>query len=170
MALSKIAEGLEIVDEQQDRGVAAIDDTDATLADRLARYDDELPCDPDAAATVVQTHTAGTSVGDSARAVGIEPITAAKTLHLLGIDGVNPLGPNAREIVRDWLVGGLSRSTARTLTGASDREFALAAFVESHEPIEGAIEAVEGAFAAGECATVQRDLLADTMTDAGDLR
>ena len=170
MPLSDIAEGLEITTRQRNRGVATVDDTDATLSERLSAYESDLPCDPVAAATVIETHTAGNSVGDSAQAAGVEPVIAAKALHLLGVSGINPLGPMSREIVRDWLAGGIARSEAVALTGGNETEFALAAFIETHDPIDGATAAIEGAFEGGERSTQKRDLLADTMTDAGEFQ
>jgi hypothetical protein len=54
------------------------------------------------------------------------------------------------------------------LTGASDREFALAAFVATHDPVEGAAEAVESALSAsGDAMVEKRDALAATLPDGG---
>jgi hypothetical protein len=169
MGLADIAEGLEVTDEQRERGVAAVDATGEPLAARLEPYADALPCGPGEAATVVERYAAGASVGESARATGLPPVTGAKALHLLG-ESVAPLGPMGREVVRDWLDARVSRSEALTLTGASEREFALAAFVETHDPIPGAREALEGALAPDGDATVEkRDALGDAMSDLGDL-
>ncbi|WP_440006988.1 DUF7858 family protein [Halomicrococcus sp. SG-WS-1] len=170
MTLSDIAAGLEVTAEQRDRGVAAVDDTDGDLRERLVPFADDLPCDPTSAATVVESFTAGASVGDAGRDAGVAPVTAAKTLHLLGLDGVSPLGPTARDVVGDWLTADLSRSDAKALTGASETEFALAAFVETHDPLDGAVEAVEGALSpAGDATVRKRDELGETMSDVGDL-
>lgn len=164
MGLSDIAAGVEVTTEQRDRGVATVDDTDATLAERLAAHADALPCAADAAATVLEVYAGGESVGTAARVAGLAPITAAKTLHLLG-ESVSPLGPTGREIVRDWLGAELSRSEARELTGATDREFALAAYVETHDPLSDAEEAVAGVL------TPERgaDPLADARSDLPEL-
>ncbi|MFB6303752.1 MAG: hypothetical protein ABEH47_01190 [Haloferacaceae archaeon] len=167
MDLADIAAGVEVTAEQRDRGVAAVDRTGEGLVDRLADHADALPCTPEAAATVVRSHTAGTSVGESAREAGIAPVTAAKALHRCGVEGVSPLAPTAREVVRDWLAGELSRVEAVELTGADEAEFALAAYVESHDPDPGlvaAVESVEGDAVGG------RDPLAETMSDPTDLR
>lgn len=166
MGLSDIAAGVEVTTEQRDRGVATVDDTDASLAERLAADADALPCSADAAATVVEVYAEGKSVGTAARVADLAPITAAKTLHLLG-EAVSPLGPTGREIVRDWLVGDLPRSDARELAGATEREFALAAYVETHDAIAGAEEAVASVLTpdASGC-----DPLAETRSDVGDLR
>lgn len=170
MALSDIAAGLEVTTEQRDRGVATVDDTGRALHERLAEFADSLPCDPDAAVAVLESYTTGSSIGESARRAGVAPITAAKTLYLLGADGVSPLPPMGHEIIRDWLSADLSRSEARSLTGANETEFALATFIETHEPLDGAKEAVEGALALGGDATVRkRDALAETMSGVGDL-
>jgi len=163
MALSDLAAGLEVTAKQEDRGVASVDATDASVAERLAPFADELPCTAAEAATLVERYAIGGSVGESARAAGLAPVTGAKALHLLG-EPVTPLGPMGREVVRDWLEARLSRTEALDLAGASEREFALAAFVETHEPIEGAREATESALAPERTATVEkRDALGGTM-------
>lgn len=165
MALSDIAAGLEVTDEQRERGVASVDDTAVDLADRLSRFAAELPCEPAAAATLVESYTVGASVGDCARAADVPPATAAKTLHLLGVEGVSPLSPQGRRIVRDWLAGDLSRTAALELTGADRTEFAVAAYVESHDPLPDARAAVEGALEPSD----RGDALAEARSDVDDL-
>jgi hypothetical protein len=163
VSLDDIAAGLSVTTRQTERGVAVRDETDAPLAERLAGFADDLPCTPEATATVVERYAAGASVGDAARTAGVAPVTAAKALHLLGED-VSPLAPTGREVVRDWLDARLSRSEAKELTRADDDEFALAVYVETHEPIPGAEEALAGAL------RVDRgDPLADARSDLGDL-
>ncbi|PSQ27612.1 hypothetical protein BRD09_08390 [Halobacteriales archaeon SW_10_68_16] len=126
---------------ERDRGVATVDRTDASLAERLAAHEDALPC------------RAGTA-----------PVTAAKTLHLLG-ESVHPLGPTGREVVRDWLAGDLPRTEAVELARATETEFALAAYVETHDPLPAARDAVEDALAVrGEA-----DPLEEARPDAVDL-
>jgi hypothetical protein len=175
MALSDIADGLEVTTEQRDRGVAAVDatagdGTEADLRERLAEFADDLPCDPSSAVTILEGHTAGKSVGDTAHDAGVAPVTAAKTLHLLGCEGVSPLTPEAHRIIADWLSADLSRTEARDLTGANETEFALATFVETHDPIPGASELVEGAFALeGDAAVQKQDALGETYDSVGDL-
>ncbi|NHN60776.1 hypothetical protein [Halorussus rarus] len=173
MTLSDIADGLEVTTEQRDRGVASVDATaesPADLRERLAAFADDLPCDAASAAAVLEGHTAGRAVGDAAREAGVAPVTAAKTLHLLGCEGVSPLTPEARRILRDWLSADLSRTEARELAGASETEFALAAFVETHDPLPGASDVVEGAFAREEDAAVRkRDALSETMSGRDEL-
>ena len=159
MALSDIAAGVEVTTRQRDRGVAAVDETDAPLPKRLAPVADDLPCSAATAATLVETYAAGRSVGDAGRAAGIAPVTAAKTLHL-----VSPVGPKGRELVADWLAGELSRSDAIELAGVTERAFSLAVYVETHEPLPAARDAVEGALA-----TEERDPLGETMSDVGEL-
>ncbi len=169
--LSEIADGIELTERQRDRGIATVDETDKTLAEGLVEHADELPCQPATAATVVDTYTAGRSVGDVAREAGVTPMTAAKTLHLLGIEGLSPLAPRAREIVRDWQRGELSRTDAETLVQASETEFALAAFIEAHDPIDGVTELTGAALAEhGDAAVDKRDRLAETMSGVGELR
>jgi len=134
MTLSDIAAGIEVTAEQERRDVAAVDETGAVVVERLRPHAETLPCTPEAAATVVETHAAGTSVGESAREAGIAPVTAAKALHCCGVSGVTPLSPIARQVVRDWMAGELGRTEALELTGASEAEFALGTYIESHEP------------------------------------
>ncbi|NEU58410.1 hypothetical protein [Halorussus sp. MSC15.2] len=173
MPLSDIADGLEVTTEQRDRGVASVDATatsDADLRERLAEFADDLPCDAASAAVIVEGHTSGRSVGDSAHEAGVAPMTAAKTLHLLGCEGVSPLTTEAHRIIGDWLSADLSRTEARELSGANETEFALATFVETHDPIPGASDLVEGAFARdGDAAVAKRDALAGTMSGTGEL-
>ena len=170
MGLSDIAAGIEVVDEQRDSGVATVDRTADPLAERLAPYAEELPCSASDAATLVEAYAAGKSVGASARIAGIAPTDGAKALHLFG-ESVSPVGPMGREIVGDWLAGELSRTEAVELAGVSDQEFALAAYVETHDPIPGAMEAVEGALSLnGDGAVAKREALGDTMDGVGDLR
>ena len=170
MALSDIAAGIETTTKQRARGVPTVDGTENDLEDRLAAHADRLPCEPSAAAAVLEAYAAGTSVGAAARRAGVAPMTAAKTLHRCGEQGVSPLGPTARRIVRDWLAGELSRADAVSLTGAGEAEFALAAYVESHDPVPALVEAGEAALTPDRNASVtKREALAETMTDAADL-
>lgn len=164
VTLSDIAAGIEVVDEQRNRGIAAVDDTDAPLAERLEPCAGRLPCGAEAAATVVEAYVGGAAVGAAGHEAGVAPITAAKVLHLAGIDGVSPLAPESRRIVRDWLDGRLGRAEARALTGAGEAEFLLAAYVERTDPIPAAIDAVEPLRANERDAAVRkRDRLAATM-------
>lgn len=162
VTLSDIAAGLEVTAEQRDRGVATVDDTDRSLAERLAGVG-KLPCTPEAAAVLVEAYAGGASVGESAREAGVAPTTAAKTLHLLGED-VNPLAPTARRVVRDWLAGAVSRADALALTGADEAEFALAVYVETHDPLPDARDALAGALAVD-----RDDPLAETRSSVDDL-
>ncbi|WP_336001489.1 hypothetical protein [Halorientalis halophila] len=166
MGLSEIAAGVEVTTEQRDRGVATVDETGGSLAERLAEYADDLPCEPDVAATVAEVYAEGRSIGTAASVAGIAPTTAAKTLHLLG-EQVSPLGPTGREVVRDWVNAELARTEALELTGASERAFALAAYVETHEPIPGAREAVAATLSTG---LGGEQPLAEAMSDVTDLR
>ena len=56
MTLSEIAAGIETVTEQERRSVTAVDATERSLTERFAAADADLPCGPDVAATVVETH------------------------------------------------------------------------------------------------------------------
>jgi len=167
VSLEDIAAGIEVTHEQRERGVATVDD--AALVEVLQAYADDLPCSPERAATVVETYVAGASVGAAGREAGVVPVVAAKTLHLLGFEGVSPLGPAGREVVRDWVDGRLAHAEARELADAGERTFALAAFIETHDPIAGAAERVRSALAdRGDAAVRKRDRLSDTLTDLGD--
>jgi hypothetical protein len=168
MGLSEIVEDLEITAEQRDRGVATVDETRADLPERLAAVAEELPCDPDAAAALVDAYADGASVGGAGAAAGLPPITAAKTLHRCGVEGVCPLAPMAREIVGDWIAGECSRAEARELTGASESTFLLTVYVETHDPIPAAREAVEPVLGPGEDPVAIDDGLGDAMPDAGE--
>ena len=166
MGLDEIAAGVEVVDEQRADGVATVDRTDDPLADRLAPHAEELPCSPAEAAALVDAYAAGKRVGAAARVAGIAPTDGAKALHLFG-EAVSPVGPMGREVVADWLAGELPRTEAVELAGVSDREFALAAFVETHDPIDGAMEAVEGALSVDDLN--KREALGETMDGPGEL-
>jgi len=163
MGLADIAAGIEVTDRQRERGVAAVDDTDDSLAERLAPFADALPCGPEAAATVVDAYAGGRAVDDCGHVADVPPVTAAKTLHLLG-EQVSPVGPTGREVVNDWLDGRLSRSDAMALAGVGERTFALAAYVESTDPLPEARDAVEGALE-----TEDKDPLGEARSDVDEL-
>ena len=168
MGLADIAAGIEVTDEQRDRGVASVDRTAASLTDRLTAVTEALPCSGERAATLVEAYAAGKSVGDAGRAAGIAPTTAAKTLYLCG-EQVCPLTPRQRDIVEDWLDGRLPRSEARQLTGASEREFALATYVATHDPVAEAQEALEGALTEADATREKQAALGDSVDQPADL-
>ncbi|MFC6990004.1 hypothetical protein ACFQJD_17225 [Haloplanus sp. GCM10025708] len=171
MGLSDIAAGIEITERQNERGVPTVDATQSDLVSRLSSHAESLPCTPEAAATVLETHSAGTSVGDSAREAGVAPMTAAKVLHRCGVAGVSPLSPTARRVVRDWLSGDVSRADALALSGADETEFALQTYVETHDAVPELADAVEGVLEPEANASVaKRDALGETMSSATDLR
>jgi hypothetical protein len=149
VSLEDIAAGVTVTHEQNDRagGVPEVDATDADLASRLAAGAGALPCTAAGAARMVESYAAGSDVGEAARAAGVAPMTAAKALHRCGVAGVCPLAPAAREVVRDWLDGRLSRADAEALAGADGPEFALAAYVETHDPVPALAAATETALA-----------------------
>lgn len=156
---------------QHERGVTAVDGTSGSLADRLAPFAADLPCEPAAAAAVLRSHGSGTPIDECAHVANLAPVTAAKVLHRLGVTGVNPLTPTARRIVRDWIHGEVSRTDALTLTGASDAEFALAAYIETHDPIPGARESTgEPSGLQGDAMVAKREILGGALEDAPGLR
>jgi DNA-binding MurR/RpiR family transcriptional regulator len=168
MGLSDIAEGVEVTTRQRERGVASVDRTAAPLADRLASHADDLPCAAATAADLAEAYASGRSVGDAAEAAGTAPTTAAKCLHRLGFEGLTPFSPLERDVLGDWLDARLSRTEALELTGASEREFALATYVATHDRLPEAAEAVESALSTGEDAMVaKRDALAATLPESG---
>lgn len=169
MTLSEIAAGIEVTTEQRDHGVASVDRTDAALAERLAGVAGELPCDAETAATVVEVYADGTSVGGAGRAAGVTPITAAKTLHRFG-EQVCPLTPTARDVVDDWLEGHLSRREALELTGVSEREFALATYVATHDPVPDARAAAEGALTSDDATGEKQASLGESVEASDALR
>lgn len=157
--------------EQNDRSIAAVDATDASLSDRLAPFAGDLPCSVHAAVTLVESYIGGSSVGGCSRVAGLAPVTGAKTLHLLG-EPIAPLSPMGRRVVREWIDAEWTRAEALELSNASETEFALAVFIETHDPLAGAREALEPMFtpdSAKHPTVTKRDVLAETMSDAGDL-
>jgi len=145
MGLSDIAAGVSTTTEQRDRGVATVDDTDRDLAAALAAFADELPCAPAAAAAVADAYVGGAPVDAAGHDADVAPVTAAKTLHRLGFEGVSPTSTTGDRVLADYLDGRLSRADARALLSLSDVEFALATYVATHDPIDGARGVVEGA-------------------------
>lgn len=164
MGLSDIAAGIEVTTEQREHGVATTDETDTSLAERLVPFDERLPCSPGAAAALVDAYVEGASVGRAAAVAEVPKTTAAKALYLLG-EPIDPLTPTAHRILDDWLAGELSRTEAKTLAGVGESEFALGAYLATHEPIEGAESAV------AETASISggEDPLSDARSDLGDL-
>jgi hypothetical protein len=150
MGLSDLAEGVTVTETQRERGVAAVDRTGGSLADRLSACADDLPTDAATAAAVIERYAAGGSVGRAAAVGSVPTVTAAKVLHLVG-ESVSPLSPTGRAVVRDWIAGEVSRSEALSLTRASPAAFALAAYVETHDPLPAAQAAVEATRAEGSC-------------------
>jgi hypothetical protein len=164
MGLSEIAAGLEVTAEQRDRGVATADETDAPLAERLAPHAAALPCEPAAAAAVVEAYTEGAPVGRAAAVADVPKTTAAKTLYLLG-EPIDPLTPTARRVVDDFLEGAIGRTEAATLANVGEREFALGVYVATHDPIPEAESLVADALSVEAGA----DPLADARSSVGDL-
>ena len=164
MGLSEIAAGIEVTAEQRDRGVATRDETDTSIEDRLAPFDEQLPCSPAPASTLLEAYLEGAPVGRAAAVAGVPETTAAKTLYLLG-EPIDPLTPTAKRILADWLAGELSRTEARRLAGVGESEFALGAYIATHDPIEG----VESALAETASIATDDDPLSDARSDLGDL-
>ncbi|MEE6210176.1 hypothetical protein U3A55_08420, partial [Salarchaeum sp. III] len=136
----------EVTTTQRARGPTTVEGTERALTDRLVPFAADLPCDAATAGALLDAYSDGGSVEDAARAAGLAPVAGAKALHLLGVDGLTPLSPLARDIVADWLAGELPRSDALALTGVSEHEFALGAFVEAHDPLPDARAVVDGEF------------------------
>ncbi|MGM0591418.1 MAG: hypothetical protein ACQETI_07285 [Halobacteriota archaeon] len=171
MPLSDIAAGITVTAEQRDRGVPTVDDTGEAVEVRLEAHAESLPCDPSDAAVVLEAYAAGGGVGACAREAAVAPMTAAKTLHRCGAVGISPLSPTARDVLRDWLRGDLSRTEALTLTRAEKAEFALATYVETHDAVPELVEAFDAVRSLGRNASVdKRDALGETMSDVEDLR
>ena len=117
-----------------------------------------------AAAALVEAYLEGASVGRAAAVAEVPETTAAKTLYLLG-EPIDPLTPTAKRVLEDWLAGDLARPEAKRLVGVGDAEFALGAYVATHEPIEGA----EAALAEATSVPMGADPLADARSGLGDL-
>ncbi|WP_323674376.1 hypothetical protein [Halorubellus sp. PRR65] len=166
MGLADIAAGLSTTTEQDERGVASVDATDAVLGDALAEFAAALPCKPVAAAAVAEAYVGGAAVDAAGHDAGVAPMTAAKTLHRLGFAGLSPVSATGERVLEDHLAGRVSRADARGLLSLSDAEFALATYVATHDAIDGARDVVEGALAAERTASVEkRDALDATMPD-----
>lgn len=169
MGLSDIAAGLETTTAQTDRGVASVDATDRPLADGLEQFAEAIPCTVEAAATVAEAYVGGAPVDVASHDAGIAPVTAAKTLHRLGFTGLSPVSPTGERVLEDYLAGAVTREDARALLGISDGAFALAAYIATHDPIQGARAVVDGALSPDATASVEkRDALAETMSDANE--
>lgn len=169
MALEDIAAGVEVTSRQRDRGVATVDETETSLVERIEPHASELPCTAQAAATILESYEAGNSIGSSARAAGVAPMTAARTLYRCGTPGVCPLSSTNRQIVRDWIAGELGRAEAVTLTGAGDAEFALTTYIETHDPVPELVDAVASVGSDSNPTIQKRDALAETMSDVSEL-
>jgi hypothetical protein len=169
MALSDIAAGLSTTTEQRERGVASVDATDRDLADALDAVADDLPCAADAAALVVDGYVGGAPVDAAGHDADVAPVTAAKTLHRLGFEGLAPTSATGDRVLEDYLAGRVSRADARGLLSIPDAEFALATYVATHDPIDGARAIVEGALENEQRASAaKRDAFAETMPDADE--
>lgn len=171
MGLSDIAAGLAVTERQRDRGVATVDRTAPTVAGALAAYVDDLPCEIDAAARLIEAYVGGEPIDAAATAAGLPAVTGAKTLFLLGFEGLSPLSPLGRAVLRDWLDGEIGRSDARALADATEAEFSLATYVETHDPLEGAAQRLATVMEeTGNASVAKRDALRDTMSGVGELR
>lgn len=168
MSLGELAEGLEVTREQRESGVAAVDRTATGLEERLAALGDALPAGPAATATLVEAYAEGRDVSSAAAAADLPPITAAKTLHRLG-ETVSPASPVGREVVRDWLAGEMPRHEAEALADCSPAEFALAAYVETHDPLPAGQAALEGALARTDATAEREARLGDAVAEPDDL-
>ena len=103
-------------------------------------------------------------MGRAAAVADVPETTAAKTLYLLG-EPIDPLTPTATRVLDDFLAGELPRTEARTLAGVGEAEFALGAYIATHDPIEGAETAIAEAISVPD----DGDPLADARSDLGDL-
>lgn len=164
MTLDDIAAGIEVTVEQEDRGVAAVDDTGAGVASRLEPFAETLPCDLEAAADLVAAYAEGASVGAAARRAGLAPTAGAKALHRLG-EPVSPLTPSERAVVDDFLTARVSRTEAIRLVG-DEADFVLGVYARTHDPLPGASEALEGLLAPG---STGADPLGEARSEVDDL-
>lgn len=171
MGLSEIADGIAVTERQRERGVATVDRTDPTLNAAVAAFEADLPCNVSTAAQLVEAYASGASVGEAATDAGLPAVTGAKTLYRLGFEGLSPLSPLGRDIIDDWLAGEIGRTDAKTLADASEAEFSLATYIETHDPLPDADERIATALQSDTNAAVaKRDVLADTMSGVEDLR
>lgn len=168
MTLSNIADGIVVTDEQDDRGVAVVDDTDAALAADLDRYADDLPCSPAQAAAAAEAYRGGGSLEAAARAADLAPVRARAALCLLGVQSVAP-EPELRRQIRAFVDGEASLDAVERRTEAEEASLALAAYVESHDAtveVATVLETDDG----GHLARRQFDALADATGDPDALR
>lgn len=164
MGLADIARGIQVTTEQQERGIATGDGTATSLATRLERVSETLPCHPEEAGALIEAYVEGASIERAAAVAEVTATTAAKTLYLLG-EPIDPLTPSGMRIVEDWLEGELSRNDAMTLAGVGESEFALGVYVATHDPLDGIGGAVADALALEEPV----DGLVDARSDVDEL-
>ncbi|WP_330631468.1 DUF7858 family protein [Halocatena halophila] len=172
MGLSEIASGITITTEQRTRSVATIDVTNSSLYERIAPFDESLPCSVSAAVTLVETYAAGNSVGDSSREAGLVPIRGAKTLHLLG-EPITVVSPTERRVIESWIDAEILRTEAMALIDVTPAEFSLAVFIATHDPLPGIREALEPVLtpkSVTDATVTKRDSLAETMSGPTDLQ
>lgn len=135
MGLAEIAEGMQFTTQQQNRDVHPIDDTTTDLTARLQDYAESLPCSPDTAALVVREYTREMAVAPAAEAADLSLVTAIKLLHRCGVPGLSPLSESDRERLVEWLDGVRPRSDIVNHAEVTERELALATYLETHQVI-----------------------------------
>lgn len=171
MSLADIAEGVRSVETQHTRDVAIVDAVNESLADRLEGFASDLPCSPTQADRLARQFGAGESIESCAETVGVTRTNAARTLHLLGFAGVITVDPVDREIIKQWINGEIDRITANRRTDLDKSRFALAVYVETHEPLTETRAAIEPTVSLSEnIQTDRRRALDETMADSTDLQ
>jgi|GEM_PF-423496 len=171
MALADIAEGIRSVEKQQHRDVAVVDAAGTSLADRLETCASDLPCSPPEAASLARQFAGGAPVERCAETVGVTRTVAVKTLHLLGFSGVVTVDRDDRTVVRRWIDGEIDRTTVRRRTGLDESTFALAVYVETHEPLAAAQAVLDPARTTTDGdPTDQQRALQETMSDPTDFQ
>lgn len=159
------------METQHTRDVAVVDAANESLADRLEDCASDLPCSPTAASHLARQFRAGESIEACAETVGVTRTNAARTLHLLGFAGVITVDPVDREIIKQWINGEIDRTTATRRTDLERSRFALAVYVETHEPLTEDQAAIEPTISLSEnIQSDRRRVLNETMADPTDLQ
>lgn len=134
MALSDIAAELEFTIKQEEQGVPTSTNQIQSLREQLRCCEDDLPCDVKAAEILLEQYRQGVSISDAAIAADLPETIATITLFLLG-QSVEPLSSNTNKIIKDWVDGSISTREAERAVGENEIEFAIAAFIATHEPL-----------------------------------
>lgn len=170
MGLDDIAEGIQVVKSQERRDVAVLDGASESLSEWLSAVAAELPCSTASAAALARSYAGGASIDRASEVADVTPTVAAKTLHLLGFEGIVDVDPADRRAVRRWIDGELDRTTVQRRCTLDEKRFALTVFVETRDPVRGGRGVVESMRTDSDAAADPNRALRETMSDPTDLR